>query len=216
MTYHTELFGRLPDEKKQRILNRATEEFSRLGFRAANINVIAEKCGVSVGALYKYFGTKDNLFLSVCSLAARQLSDSLDYVESMGGGILDKIERVLRLILSHSRKYGALVNLYNEITTEANRELASRLSYQMESLSARYYRTLIERARDEGHMPESVDAGMAAFCLDNLFMTLQFSYASEYYRSRMRIYVSETILDDDERVVHGMLAFIRNALMIGV
>ena len=169
--------------------------------------MIAEKCGVSVGALYKYFGTKENLFLSVCSVAVRQLSDSLEEGGIHGGGeVLVKIESLLRLIQVHSRKYGALINLYNEITTEANRELASRLSYQMESLSARYYRNLIERARDEGHIPESVDAGMAAFCLDNLFMTLQFSYASEYYRSRMRIYVSETILEDDERVVRGMLA----------
>ncbi len=212
MTYHTELFDRLPEEKQQRILHGATDEFSRLGFKSANINIIADKCGVSVGALYKYFGTKENLFLSVCSQAVEQISESFESLEASGGDFFVKIERLLRFIQEHSRRYGQLVNLYNEITTEANNELASRLSYQVESLSARYYRGLLDQAQKEGVISSSVDTGVAAFCLDSLFMTLQFSYASEYYRDRMKIYISETIFDDDERIVKGLLAFIENAL----
>ena len=96
--YHTELFSRLPAEKRTGILDRATEEFSRLGYRTANINVIAEKCGVSVGALYKYFSTKENLFLAVCSDAVGRLAGSLEDVEAAGGTLLDKVERLLETV----------------------------------------------------------------------------------------------------------------------
>ncbi len=212
MIYHTRVFEKLSDEKKNRILTTAAAEFSVCGYQAANINVIADKCGVSVGALYKYFTTKENLFLTVCMDAVRQLSESLKAVEELGGGIFEKVENVIRTILSHSRRYSELINLYIEITTEGNSELASKLSYQMESVSAEYYRRLIRQAVDSGELKSGCDAGMAAFCMDNLFMALQFSYASEYWKERMKIYVDENIFDDDERVVSGMMNFIKNAL----
>jgi TetR/AcrR family transcriptional regulator len=214
MIYHRELFDRLPGEKRENILAVAAREFAGLGYQAANINIIAEKCGVSVGALYKYFGTKENLFLAVCSTAVEQLTVSLEGVEREGGSLLDKIGRLIRIIQTHSREQGALINLYNEITTEANRDRAARLSYQLESLSAAYYRRLIEEAQRAGEIAPGTDAAVGAFCMDNLFMTLQFSYASEYYRDRMKIYISETILDEDERVREGLLSFISKGLGI--
>ncbi len=212
MIYHTRVFEKLSNEKKNRILTTAAAEFSVFGYQAANINIIADKCGVSVGALYKYFTTKENLFLTVCMDAVRQLSESLQAVEEGGGGIFEKVENVIRTILSHSRRYSELINLYIEITTEGNSELASKLSYQMESVSAEYYRRLISEAVESGELKPGGDAGMSAFCMDNLFMALQFSYASEYWKERMKIYVDENIFDDDERVVAGMMNFIKNAL----
>lgn len=192
----------------------AAQEFSRLGYQAANINVIADKCAVSVGSLYKYFTTKENLFLTVCSEAVRQLAESLEAVEREGGRLIDKVDRLIRIIQAHSRRQGTLINLYNEITTEANRDRAAQLSYQVESLSASYYRRLIEEALRNGEIDGETDGAVAAFCMDSLFMTLQFSYASEYYGDRMKIYISETILEDDDRVREGLLRFIGNALKI--
>jgi len=212
MIYYRDLFGRLPEEKQEKILTVAAREFADLGYQAANINIIAEKCGVSVGALYKYFGTKENLFLTVCSTAVEQLTESLEGVEREGGYLLDKIDRLIRIIQTHSRKQGVLINLYNEITTEANRDRAARLSYQLESLTADYYRRLIEEAQRTGEVASGTDTAVAAFCMDNLFMTLQFSYASEYYRDRMKIYISETILEEDDRMREGLLSFISKGL----
>ena len=215
MKYNTALFDRLPERKQKLILDTATAEFSRLGYQSANTNIIAEKCGISIGSLYKYFTSKENLFLSVCSDAVRQLSESFESVEKSGLGFPEKIKMLLEIILAHSKKNRELINLYNEITTEANRELAKRLSFQMESLSAEYYRKLIDAERRKGTIPEDTDVAMAAFCLDNLFVSLQFSYASEYYSERMKIYVDPEIDKDDERVVSGTLRFILNALKIG-
>ncbi len=211
MTYHTPVFQRLPKEKKQRILSTALREFSRLGYKTANTNVIARKSRVSVGALYNYFRTKENLFLTVCMEAVRQLSENLETVESSGGDIFDKIERIFRIILRHSRQYGELINLYNEVTTEGNLKLARKLSYQMESVSAEYYHRLVEEGITSGDIAPDTDVKLFAFCLDNLFISLQFSYASEYYKERMRIYLDNDIHHNDERVVRGMMRFIRNA-----
>lgn len=212
MEYHTPLFDNIPDEKRERIITTAAGEFAHKGYNAANTNEIARKSGISIGALYKYFKTKEDLFLTVCMHSVRQLTQGLEAVQQSGGDIFDKFEMILRMILKHSRENSEIINLYNEITTEGNRALASKLSSQMESVSAEYYAGLIEDAGEKGLIDSGIDSRVFAFCLDNLFMTLQFSYASEYYKERMKTYIDRDIYMDDERVVNGIMAFIRGAL----
>jgi len=211
--YSTPVFQRLKEEKQTRILDTAALEFAHQGYVTANINHIARKAGVSVGALYKYFTTKENLFLAVCSRSVGSLSAALDRISGSGEDLFGKIEAILRLILEHSRANREMIILYQEFTTQGNRELAARLSFQAESLSARYYAGLLAQAREEGVIAGDVDERMFAFCLDNLFMGLQFSYASEYYRNRMAIYVDPEIFLDDDRVIRETLRFIRRALL---
>lgn len=212
MEYHTPLFDKISDEKRERIITTAAGEFARNGYNAANINEIARKSGISIGALYKYFKTKENLFLTVCMDSVAQLTRGLKEVQQSGGDIFDKFEMIIRMVLKHSRENSEIINLYNEITTEGNRDLASKLSSQMESVSAEYYAGLIEEAAGKGLIDSGIDSRVFAFCLDNLFMTLQFSYASEYYKERMKTYIDRDIFEDDERVVHGIMTFIRRAL----
>lgn len=212
MKYSTALFERLKPEKQDRILTIASKEFAALGYKTANINIIADKCGISVGSLYKYFGTKENLFLTVCSLTVDALKSALEQVEQIDGGFFVKVEQILRIIQIHSRQNPDTIHLYNEVTTQGNRELTAKLSYEMESVSAEYYSRLICEAREMGEIASDVDDRMAAFCLDNLFMALQFSYATEFYQERMKIYVDSNIFDDDERVLKRTMDFIRRAL----
>ena len=212
MKYCTPLFERLKPEKQKRIIEAATNEFASLGYRTANINIIANKSGISVGSLYKYFETKENLFLSVCSIMVDTLRTSLELIDNTAGGFYDKIEQIIRIIQQHSREFPGVIHLYNEVTTQGNSELAAKLSYDMESVSAELYSRLIAEAKDSGEVAAEVDERMAAFCVDNLFMTLQFSYATEFYMERMKVYVDEEIFDDDERVLKGCMSFIRRAL----
>lgn len=212
--YHNDIFDRIKPEKQKKILDTATKQFADLGYNAANINVIAEKAGVSVGSLYKYFNTKEDLFLTVVGRGIRTLETVLDEVASMEGELLEKIDRILRLIQDHSRKNPDIINVYNEMTSQGNPELARKLSYEMESVSARYYRKVIREAKAAGLVAGDADPGITAFCLDNLFLTLQFSYGTLYYKERMKIYIDEEVLNRDTEVREKILTFIARALGI--
>ena len=52
--YATELFLRISEEKRTRIIAMAVEEFAAFGYAGANVNRIAQAAGISVGALYKF------------------------------------------------------------------------------------------------------------------------------------------------------------------
>lgn len=50
---------------KERIIKVALEEFVQNGYQAASTNVICKKAEISKGLLYHYYGSKENLYLSV-------------------------------------------------------------------------------------------------------------------------------------------------------
>ncbi len=56
-------FNRLEDEKKERVMRAAIEEFQANGFEKAKIEAIAQSAGVAKGSLYQYFDDKKELFL---------------------------------------------------------------------------------------------------------------------------------------------------------
>ncbi len=209
--YHKPTFERIPPEKQARVIETAIAEFATKGFDNANINTIAEKAGVSVGSLYKYFDSKESLFLTVIHHGLETLEAAMkDAVES-GDDIMVKTEKIIRLIQSHSRQNRDLIRLYNEITSESNSELVRKLSRDMEEITSRTYSELIVKAQEEGEVRKDLDPHLYAYFVDCLFMTLQFSYACDYYQERFKIYAGDDILERDEAVVRQLLGFLEAA-----
>ena len=58
-----ETFLRLDDEKQERVMRSAIEEFQENGFENAKIGNIAKKAGVAKGSIYQYFEDKKAFFL---------------------------------------------------------------------------------------------------------------------------------------------------------
>lgn len=58
----TETFLRLPEEKRNRFLNAAWEEFTTVRFVDASVNQIVRRASIPRGSFYQYFTGKDDLF----------------------------------------------------------------------------------------------------------------------------------------------------------
>ena len=63
----TETFLRLPEEKKNRFLDAAWEEFTRVPFAEASINKIIAGARIPRGSFYQYFTDKEELFFYLLS-----------------------------------------------------------------------------------------------------------------------------------------------------
>ena len=209
--YHKKTFENIPEEKRRRILAVAIGEFANKGFDNANINVIASKAGVSVGSLYKYFNTKQDLFLTAVHHGITILEDTIGPLSQADMAVREKLEQIIRAVQTSSRQLGDLIKLYNEMTSENNAELVRRISQDMETVSAAVYTKIIRQAQEEGLIRGDMDPRMFAYLLDNLFMNLQFSYSCGYYQERFKIYAGDDILSRDDFVVEQMLKFIEGA-----
>lgn len=210
--HHKATFDNISQEKRERIINAATTEFALKGFDNANIKNIAKKADVSVGSLYKYFENKQDLFLTIIHYNISTIEDLLETLAVSDEDILLKAEQIIRTIQSYSKQNPLIIKLYNVMTSENNPRFASQFAYEMESMSARIYRVAIEEGKKTGDVRSDIDSAFAAYLLDSLFMSLQFSYASDYYKERFRIYNGNDILDKDDFVVEQCLKFIKSAL----
>lgn len=210
--HYKDAFDRIGKDKQQRILDAAIAEFSAKGFIAANINVIAKNAGISIGSMYNYFASKEQLFLTIVDHGYAVLKNVISSVDLTKGDIFDKLEMMLRLAQDYSRQYPELSQIYLDLTSGGLAHLSKTVSRQMEGITANFYQTMMNDAKQAGIMAPDLDERVTAFCLDNLMVMLQFSCTSDYYKERLKIFVGEDALDDDEKIIGGMMRFIRRAL----
>jgi AcrR family transcriptional regulator len=213
--HHKETFEKIPEDKRENIRTVAAAEFAKHGFRAANINVIAEKAGISIGSMYNYFNSKEDLFLTVIDYGYQVLESVIAEIDLEKGDIFDKIERLLRAAQKYSKEYPELNQIYLDITSEGLSHLSVMLSRKMETISARFYRSLISESKKSGKVDSGLDEYVTSYCLDNLILLLQYSYTTDYFRERMKIFAGEDALENDEKIIQGMMVFVRKALSPG-
>ncbi|WP_300668157.1 TetR/AcrR family transcriptional regulator [Desulfoluna sp.] len=211
-THFKTAFGKIPVEKRERILRTAAKEFAKRGFSSANINVIAKTAGISIGSMYNYFASKETLFLTLNDLSYHLIEAILDATDLEEGTLFDKFERLLRAVQVYARLYPEFNQIYQELTSEGLSHLSCQLSGKLETVTAHYYRSLLREARDTGLIASDVDEFTAAFCMDNILVMLQYAYSSEYYSQRMKIFAGEDALENDEKMIQGIMTFIRRAL----
>lgn len=69
-------FERLQQDKQLTILNAACEVFAKHGYQKASMQDIAVAAGVSKSVLFKYFSTKENLYLRLFRLATDSILEA--------------------------------------------------------------------------------------------------------------------------------------------
>jgi len=205
-------FDKIPKEKQDRILGAAAREFAAMGFTAANINVIAQKAGISIGSMYNYFSSKEDLFLTVNDQGYEVIAEVVNTVAAEEGDIFHKIETLIRAVQKYARLHIELNQIYLDITSQGLSHLSRKLSNQLEAITAGLYHRLIREAQDQGIVSSAIDPFVGAFCIDNLIVMLQYAYASDYFAERMKIFAGEDALENDEKMVRGIMLFIRKAL----
>ncbi len=183
------VFERIAPEKRTRVLEAAKAAFASQGFAGANINRIAEAAGISIGSMYKYFRTKEDLFLALIEESHELIAQAIDGILDSSPDFRSRIEALLRAAVETSRADPERVRLYIACTTEELSPLAGALSMRIEAVSAVRYRAMVAQAKARGEVDPGLDEAWAAFFIDNILLLAQYSTASVYYAERLRIYL---------------------------
>lgn len=211
--YYKEAFERIDEERKRLILEKGIEEFSAKGYENANINRIAKEAGISIGLMYKYFATKEDLFITCLKHGMDILEQALNDILVSDDKLLVKAEKLIRTTCAHSKKNSNYIKMYNEICAEKGaRHTIAILIEEIESKRSTIYIRAIAQALAKGDVRDDLDPRYFAYFLDNLLTTLQFSYTCDYYREKFRNYTGIDINEaDDEKIILQLLKFIESA-----
>jgi hypothetical protein len=110
--------------------------------------------------------------------------------------------------VSYSEKDPDFVGIYIDCTTQGLAPLAARLSKSIESIAAEAYRKVIMEAQARGEIDPDMNPGLAAFCLDNMLLMLQYSFGCRYYKERLSLFAGPA---DPEMVISTTARFISRA-----
>ncbi len=77
--------------KTEVILEQAIRSFAELGFRATDVQVIADRAGVGKGTVYRHFGTKEELFWAAAFEVFQRMRRALVEAEHAAAGAADKL-----------------------------------------------------------------------------------------------------------------------------
>lgn len=203
--FASDLFLRIDEEKRNRIIDIVVEAFATNGFAGTNVNHIAETAGISVGALYKYFATKEDLFLYIVELASQSMEDYVQGILCADIRFLSKVERLLRLAQDYSKSDPNLIKLYNVFSSESDAERAAFIAEKIEGITAGAYNELIAQAQQRGEVRSDIDPGILAYLLDNQLLIMQFSFACSYYKKRFSLFVGAHNVEDNEHVIRSIM-----------
>jgi AcrR family transcriptional regulator len=101
-----------PDVRRAEILDRAAELFLRHGYDNVSLNDLIADAGISKGAFYHWFPSKDALITTLAQRSARdQFSAVEDAVARCGGSALDRLNTLLRSGYDVKMKMGVAEHL---------------------------------------------------------------------------------------------------------
>ena len=208
------MYKKLNDETLVNIMENGIDEFVEKGFAGTSMKAVADRSGVSVGVIYKYFDGKDGFFMKCLEHSLDLLDEVLREAAEDETDISECIRKVVRALVKNSKIHSSYNAMYHEITSGGFSSHAEDLAAEIEKRSAQVYRSVIENARKNGEVHSSIDPGILAFFFDNLLMMLQFSYSCGYYKERMKIFCGETAADD-EKIAESLISFMEAALKTG-
>ena len=102
------------EETRKSVLDAALRVFSRKGYAAAALEDIAAEAGVTRGAIYHHFGSKEKLYIALADGASAQTWALVDLAIEEGGIFTQIISRIMAYhanLLEDDRHYREVVML---------------------------------------------------------------------------------------------------------
>ncbi|MBQ7581792.1 MAG: TetR/AcrR family transcriptional regulator [Lachnospiraceae bacterium] len=206
------MYKRLSDKQLESLLDAGIAEFAQRGYAGARLSAIAKRADISVGVIYKYYSDKNSLFLACVRYCLQALTDALKEVAQKSDDLMESLQSVIHTLIRHAKEHKEINRMYHEITGIGTERFSKELAEEVEGISALVYTDLIRKAQENHMCREDADPALFAFFFDNLFMMLQFSYACDYYRERLKLYCGADVFEDDEKVERELVKFLTSAL----
>ena len=159
------------DERKNEILDTAQKLFYEKGYEQTSINAIIDEIGVSKGAFYYYFNSKEELLDSLVDRSALAISELIDKV--LSNDDLDSIEKLKQVFsvsgMWKSKNIGFIKAYMKVIYDEKNILLLHKMQSKNVEIMAPVFGKIIKQGIAEGKMdtPFPDDVGKLLMMIGN-------------------------------------------------
>jgi len=154
-----------PEKRRNQILDAAMDVFSRMGFHKARMDDIVRESGLSKGAIYWYFKSKDAIIAAILERIFSREQKSLKEALAAEGPVAGRLENLVRGSARHTLSFRFAIPLMFEFYALAARHEQVRAALQRYYTAYRADLTrLIQEGVDSGEFAQ-VDADKMALAI---------------------------------------------------
>lgn len=212
-------FFNLPEEKRQRIIEIALDEFASLPYSKASLSRVVEKAGIAKGSMYQYFEDKKDLFTYLVELAAQK---KLAYLQGRSfdreADFFTKLEQMLLAGVRFNLENPKLGRLVASALDPAGDPFLRELFEQMRRMSRQYLADLFRQGQAARQVRSDLEPRLAAHVIsavlgDGLLEYLQETLGIGYLDFLRDVKAIERLGDEEvHRIVKQIMAVIRSGL----
>lgn len=165
---------KIPIDRKQLIIDAATQSFSQFGYKATTIDQVARIANVGKGTIYTFFKNKEELFDVIISKLIGELKQVADQAFVGENPLHEEIHRALYRILEFRLNHQLMIKLFQEakeIGTPAVLDVIERIEKNILSKIEGRISQAIELGRIK-----SCDPKLTAFIMLKLYVALIFDW----------------------------------------
>jgi AcrR family transcriptional regulator len=157
------------EETRRGIMDAAVQLFSRTGYEAASVNDICGSAGVSKGAFYHHFPSKQQLFLAIIEDWLKAVDAQLFSQTGDAGTVPQSLNRMAKMLGFVFEAASGQLPMFMEFLVQASRDQAV-----WDATIAPYRRyqglftDLIEKGQGEGSIRPEVNAQTTSWVLISL------------------------------------------------
>jgi len=172
-------FFNLPEEKRQRIIEAAVDEFAEHPLRNASIARIIEKAGIPRGSFYQYFTDIKDLYKYILFIIGSEKMEYMyEIIEQMNELEVFQLFRMLyQAGIKFTNQHPKLAAIGSSIMKE-DKALISEIYGELENKTYSIFEEILKRGQEKGEIDPQVDIGLAG----NMMFTLNLSMM-DYYLS---------------------------------
>jgi TetR/AcrR family transcriptional regulator of autoinduction and epiphytic fitness len=115
--------GQLRDERREQIKTAALKVFARRGLVGTKMSMIAKEAGISQGLSYRYYRSKDELFIALVKDAMEETAKAFATLGLMQGSPTEKIRALTIRMLDPSNRHSFMLiqqlQIFDEVPDKA-------------------------------------------------------------------------------------------------
>lgn len=195
-------FFNLPEEKQQRIIDAAIDEFAARPYHQARATAIADQAGIPAGSFYQYFEDKKDLYKHLMDLIAREKASFIqqEVIEKKPKcGFFELLREAylssIRFAKAHPRFVPIGIMLFSD------KELYHEIFGKYADSGVEFFRELLEQGKHEGSVNPSIDADLVA----NVLVGINYVLTDPIMEDGKLDY-------DDMTVIDQVLDFVENGI----
>ena len=209
-------FFNLPEEKRQKLLECAIDEFAAHDYHSASVSKIVSRAGISKGSLYQYFKDKQDLFNYLLTLAAQKKAEMFTTYSKPDSDMTwdEMLVNLFQVMASYELRYPQLSKIGFKATS-GNSPLPEEIVMKAKQSTSLYFQELVEEGKRRGEIRPDVDSSIAVLIFSSTLASL-----GDYVKSHPRVDFQDIDLTEKtmvqelglENVFNQIISILKNGI----